>query len=198
MSPSLPSNKKSAAGGPACGDEKRLKRIHDLTPVLTYTRRPSGRHEFTSAQGNTLAAFGWEPDRLVAEQDFWRSGLHPDDAPQAEQALADIEKRGDCSLEYRLRPAEGEYSWFLDTMALLKDAEGKPAEIVGYLLDISRTKRIELELREELLAARAASQVKSEFLANMSHELTTPLNSVIGFSEVLQDRFYGELSEKQA
>jgi signal transduction histidine kinase len=56
---------------------------------------------------------------------------------------------------------------------------------------------LEHELREALLAANAASQAKSDFLANMSHELTTPLNAVIGFSEVLLDRFFGELNDKQ-
>jgi signal transduction histidine kinase len=38
-----------------------------------------------------------------------------------------------------------------------------------------------------------ASQHKSEFLL---HELRTPLNA-IGFSEVLTDRMFGELNEKQ-
>jgi signal transduction histidine kinase len=42
-----------------------------------------------------------------------------------------------------------------------------------------------------------ASQHKSEFLANMSHELRTPLNAVIRFSEVLSERMFGELNEKQ-
>ena len=44
----------------------------------------------------------------------------------------------------------------------------------------------------------AANRHKSEFLANMSHELRTPLNAVIGFSEALQERLFGELNEKQA
>jgi len=31
----------------------------------------------------------------------------------------------------------------------------------------------------------------------MSHELRTPLNAIIGFSEVLDERYFGELNEKQ-
>ena len=32
----------------------------------------------------------------------------------------------------------------------------------------------------------------------MSHELRTPLNAIIGFFEVLGERMFGELNEKQA
>jgi signal transduction histidine kinase len=31
----------------------------------------------------------------------------------------------------------------------------------------------------------------------LSHELRTPLNAIIGFAEVLQDQFFGQLNEKQ-
>ncbi|TPG32738.1 ATP-binding protein [Mycolicibacterium hodleri] len=43
-----------------------------------------------------------------------------------------------------------------------------------------------------------ASRHKSEFLASMSHELRTPLNAVNGFSEVLLNRSFGEINERQA
>ena len=58
--------------------------------------------------------------------------------------------------------------------------------------------RLFREIEDKSQQIEAANRHKSEFLANMSHELRTPLNAIIGFSEVLQERYFGELNEKQA
>jgi signal transduction histidine kinase len=57
-----------------------------------------------------------------------------------------------------------------------------------------RTKQLE----EAVSVAEASNQAKSEFLASMSHELRTPLNAIIGFSEVLREKYFGDLNEKQS
>ena len=63
-------------------------------------------------------------------------------------------------------------------------------DVIGRLVVLER----EARLRD----LERASRHKSEFLANMSHELRTPLNAIMGFSEVLAERYFGELNEKQA
>ncbi len=55
-----------------------------------------------------------------------------------------------------------------------------------------------LDLQQVTRQAEEASRHKSEFLAHMSHEFRTPLNGILGFSELLRDPTFGPLNEKQA
>jgi signal transduction histidine kinase len=54
-------------------------------------------------------------------------------------------------------------------------------------------------LRERYVAEEAirSSDAKSRFLANMSHELRTPLTSILGFAQLLEEKDFGPLTERQ-
>ncbi|SDG40736.1 Signal transduction histidine kinase [Limimonas halophila] len=64
-------------------------------------------------------------------------------------------------------------------------------------LDVTDTTRVERALRERAEALATADRLKSEFIANVSYELRTPLTAIVGFAEILQNQFFGELNTRQ-
>src|SRR6202012_6291213 len=46
--------------------------------------------------------------------------------------------------------------------------------------------------------AVGAGQAKSQFLSNMNHELRTPMNAILGFSDLIKSKAFGDDVEKYA
>ena len=115
--------------------------------------------------------------------------LHPDDQAALLDTFARIgagQKRS--ILQHRALHRDGQVVWVETTFQAILDGEGRPAEVIAVIRDVSERHLLEEELREARDRAEAASEAKSRFLANISHEIRTPLTSIIGFSKVLQAR----------
>jgi PAS domain S-box-containing protein len=126
--------------------------------------------------------FGFVP-RHVSEVEAL---IHPGDRERVDQAWSrSVELGAPYQLDYRLVLDSGVRWLRVRGKRLLDRNSGEPL-MVGVTLDITEQIHAEVDLRNALRQARAASDAKSAFLASVSHELRTPLNAVIGFSALLQ------------
>ena len=64
--------------------------------------------------------------------------------------------------------------------------------------DVTDRFRIESVLRERAEALEAADRLKSDFIKHVSYELRTPLNSIMGFAELLSSEAPGPLNARQS
>jgi signal transduction histidine kinase len=60
-------------------------------------------------------------------------------------------------------------------------------------IDLTDQVKAEEAVRNALNEAEKATRAKSQFIATMSHEFRTPLNAILGFSEMLRGEYFGPL-----
>ncbi|MEO9483602.1 MAG: PAS domain S-box protein [Ekhidna sp.] len=80
---------------------------------------------------------------------------------------------------------EGAMQW-LDVMYHpIADENGEVIQVLTNLLDITERKRAEISIRDAGNQAQALSRLKSGILSNLSHEMRTPLNGIMGVTNLL-------------
>lgn len=67
----------------------------------------------------------------------------------------------------------------------IKDADGNTVGVSVFVIDATERMLATNAVKEALVKAEAGNRLKTAFIQNISHEVRTPLNGILGFSEML-------------
>lgn len=106
---------------------------------------------------------GYREDEITNDFGEWQSRVHPDDLePTLQKVRAFLaNSQGRHKAEFRFRHKDGSYRWIYTHGDVLRDADGKPARMLGCHIDITERKQEEQKLaesREQLRALLARLQ----------------------------------------
>jgi PAS domain S-box-containing protein len=114
--------------------------------------------------------------------------VHPDDVERNKMYFRELILTGKGSFpDYRIRHKNGSWLVFASSAAKVAEAGGGNQRFVMLSHDYSKQREITEQLTRSKEEAEQASRSKSAFLASMSHELKTPLNSILGFTQIMQE-----------
>lgn len=177
--------------------EKRFQRlIQDLHDVVWLSNKDGSKLYIVNAAFEKI--FGLAINDKNATQQHWVDQVLKEDQQIFRKFLLELSSHGVRTCEYRIKKPDGSIRWVFDQRYLVR-GDGNEEEMVGGILsDITEKKMAEKELIQAKQAAEESSRLKSAMLQNMSHEFRTPMNGILGFSEILHNELTGQGTQVMA
>lgn len=127
--------------------ELRQSLILNSIPIAMYAAKAYEDFGTLYISENIEQITGFEAGKFIANNEFWRSRIHPEDKQKALDELKEILAKKNFEIEYRWKCADGTYHWFLDKAVLITGKNTEPKEIAGTWLDITDRKLVEQSLK---------------------------------------------------
>ncbi len=168
--------------------EKRYRHLVEESKVLICTHTPGGDLLMINKPGAQI--IGFEPDEITGKnlREFLPDEFHPD----VEHYLRHISINRTFEGFMTVLAKDGSKRIFLFKNAMIDD--GPEPYILGSAQDVTewrkaeyREQRIKQELQLAKEVAEESNRLKTIFLGNLSHEVRTPLQAILGFSEILEN-----------
>jgi len=181
-----------AAGGRArlTGGEASYRAFFDQAVEGIFRTTPDGH--YLAANQALAEIYGYpNPESLISGLTDIGAQLYVD--PKRRDTFRDRMQAHDRVTDFvsEIRHRSGKRIWIAENARAVRDWSGALICYEGTVQDITGKFEAEQALRAALRQAELANRAKAAFLAAMSHELKTPLNAVLGFSEIIRDEMLG-------
>lgn len=133
--------------------------------------------------------------------------VHPEDIAKVKDSFETALITNTLMVETRITWPDQSIHWILITGKVIMNHIKKPSKILGTVIDITKLKQAEAEIRalNNALEQRVLSRTRELYLANkelesfsysVSHDLRAPLRAINGYSQILQEDYKDKLDEE--
>jgi len=164
--------------------EERQQLILATLPIAIFTSPLDPGIDASWISGDVEKVTGYTVEQYMAEKDFWRSRLHPDDRERVLAAYRDPAAGDEIVLEYRWLCRDGSYKWFHDRTIKKHTRQG--ALYFGIILDISERKQAEEEKRilQERLQWSKKMEAIGTLAGGIAHDFNNLLAGIQGYASL--------------
>ena len=165
--------------------ELRLNQLLAQSNTVLWECAADGRFTFISPVARAI--YGRSPEELVGKHFFY--SLHPPDGYERFKAQSEdlfASKKPFFDIVNPILKPSGEIIMVSTCGMPLFNDHGELTGYYGWDHNVTERVKISEQLKKSQLAAETANRAKSEFLINMSHDIRTPINGIVGCSELLK------------
>ena len=167
--------------------EERQALILGQLPIVLYTADLTSGIPFRYLSDTAQSVLGCPPARFIDDPGYWEAGLHPDDRNRVLRQLESIHDTGLTTVEYRWRCPDGSERHLLDQAVVVRDEEGRPAELFGTIMDVTETRQAQRQL-----AHAQKMEMVGQLTGGIAHDFNNMLMVVIGSLERLVPSLAGD------
>jgi two-component system, cell cycle sensor histidine kinase and response regulator CckA len=159
--------------------EITFRRLVESLPGIVYLNEPDPPYATTYVSPN-VRAFGYRPEEWYDKPDMWNSIIHEKDRERVirEFTLAAGQEH-ETEMEYRIIARDGTTHWWQDKGCFIFDTDGKRLGRQGIIIDITKTKGLERQLRQ-------ANKLESVGMlaGGVAHDFNNMLTAITGYSDL--------------
>jgi PAS domain S-box-containing protein len=157
-------------------------------PVVVFKWRNAEGWPVEYVSPNVKEVFGFSVKELIYGEIFYAELIPSEDIERVATEVASYSKNGIESFThqpYRIVRKDGQIIWVDDFTSILRNENGDITHYLGYIVDITEHKQVEEELIKAKERAEESDRLKTAFLHNISHEIRSPMNGILGFTNLL-------------
>ena len=174
--------------------EDRFSQIIENSKDLIWEVDKNGLYTYVSDVVENILSY--KPEEIIGKKHFYDFFEHNTKNQLKKIALDAFEqKKSFYDFENLCTAKNGNLVWLSTSGSPILDEDGKLTGYRGLDKDITKQKNHTSELLIAKQKAEESDRLKTEFINNMSHEVRTPMNGILGFSEMLNSQ--GITNEKR-